>query len=239
MKGRPASRPDLSSRAEIVKVAMTHQKKSKYNAVSSKPNMEKNKYLVTIYKKKTTFKFKTPLTFEKIINKFASEPKLYEADDNLIELRIERLLDPKDEFIKQEVSDVKFNGLPLANVPANYRTEEMCLAAVKKNGYDLQFVENQTEEICRRAIVNLADSFMYVKDQTEALILIALGLDGRTLAYVKDQTEEMCFIAVRQNGLAIQFVKEQTDKLCGEAIRQTVYASKYIRRFLFKEVKDE
>ena len=52
---------------------------------------------------------------------------------------------------------------------------EYCLASVKNNGYNLQFVKNQTEEICLAAIKRHRWALKYVKNQTEEICLEALN----------------------------------------------------------------
>ena len=47
------------------------------------------------------------------------------------------------------------------------QTEEMCLEAVKQNGYALEYVENQTEEICFEAVKQNGRALQFVKNQTE------------------------------------------------------------------------
>lgn len=63
---------------------------------------------------------------------------------------------------------------------------EEALEAVKKEGYDLQYVKDQTPEICLEAVKQ----------------------DGYTLKYVKEQTPEICLEAVKQDGYALQYVNE-------------------------------
>jgi hypothetical protein len=52
-----------------------------------------------------------------------------------------------------------------------YNSIEECLEAVRRDGYNLQYIreENQTEEICMEAIRNDASSIRFVKRQTARL----------------------------------------------------------------------
>ena len=61
------------------------------------------------------------------------------------------------------------------------------MAAIKKNGLALEYVEDQTPEICMAAVQQ----------------------DGEALQYVKDQTPELCMAAVQQNGDARMYIKIQ------------------------------
>ena len=44
------------------------------------------------------------------------------------------------------------------------QTPEICLAAVKRNGYALAFVKEQTKEICLEAVKQNGYALRYVKD---------------------------------------------------------------------------
>ena len=69
--------------------------------------------------------------------------------------------------------------------------QSMCLALVKWDGYELEYVKNQTPEIC----------------------LAAVKQDGHALKYVKNQTPEICLAAVKENGFALMYVKKPTPKI--------------------------
>ena len=65
---------------------------------------------------------------------------------------------------------------------------EVCLAAVKQDGYALKYVKEQTPEICMAAVQE----------------------NGWALRYVKEQTPEICMEAVKQDVGALIWVKEQS-----------------------------
>ena len=68
------------------------------------------------------------------------------------------------------------------------------LEAVKKNGYALQFVQNQTEEICLEAVKKNGYALQYVQNQTEAICLEAVKQGLHALKYIESsffkETEE-------------------------------------------------
>ena len=92
----------------------------------------------------------------------------------------------------------------------DWNDSEYCLAAVKRDGYNLRFVKNQTPEICLEAVKQNGYNLEYVKEQTPEICLEAVKQYGLALKFVKEQTSEMCLEAVKQYGLAFEFVKEQT-----------------------------
>jgi len=74
----------------------------------------------------------------------------------------------------------------------DWSNEKECLAAVKQNGYALQYVKNQTLEIC----------------------LAAVNQNGCAVKYVKNQTLEICLVAIKQNKQALKFIKYQIEEIC-------------------------
>jgi len=86
---------------------------------------------------------------------------------------------------------------------------QKAMAAVKQNGYSLQYVKEQTPEICMAAVKQDGDSLRYVKEQTPEICMAAVKQNGDSLRYVKEQTPEICMAAVKQDGDSLQYVKEQ------------------------------
>jgi len=74
--------------------------------------------------------------------------------------------------------------IKLKNKSYKYFTEEEALAAVKRSGYNLQYVKNQTEEICIEAVKQNAHALQYVKNQTEEICLAAVDQDLDTVRYI-------------------------------------------------------
>jgi hypothetical protein len=83
---------------------------------------------------------------------------------------------------------------------------DVVIAALKKDGLALQYVDKQTDEICTMAVKQ----------------------NGLALQYVDKQTDEICIIAVKQNGLALNYVKNKTSKICLVAILQNYEAKRFI-----------
>ena len=92
----------------------------------------------------------------------------------------------------------------------DWNDSEYCLAAVKRDGYNLRFVKNQTPEICLVAVKENGYALKFVKEQTPEICLEAVKEDGHALEFVKEQTFEICLEAIKETGLALEYVKEQT-----------------------------
>lgn len=110
-----------------------------------------------------------------------------------------------------------------------WTNEKFCLSAVKKNGWGLEYVENQTEEICLIAVKQNYHALQFVKDQTDAICTAALKKDGWALEYVNDQTERKCLLAVKKNHNALQFVERQTDAICLSAVKANGMALEFVQ----------
>ena len=65
--------------------------------------------------------------------------------------------------VKQALKFVKLQGGEyLQFVPSQFRSQEVCLEAVKENGLALLFVEHQTHRICLEAVKNQGWALRYV-----------------------------------------------------------------------------
>lgn len=97
--------------------------------------------------------------------------------------------------------------------------QEILLEEVKRNPYNLQYVENQTEEMCMEAVKRNGYTLKFVKHQTPEICMQAVKGNGFALSYAQYQTEEMCLEAIKNYASAIQWVKQQTPKICMEAAK--------------------
>lgn len=93
------------------------------------------------------------------------------------------------EYINNEIylkylEMVQKDGLAIKHIPSKYQTNELCMTAVKQNGWALRYVEEQTPEICLEAVKK----------------------NGLALKYVEDRTTEICMEAVKQNKDALKYV---------------------------------
>ena len=91
----------------------------------------------------------------------------------------------------------------------NYFGDNMIDWSSEKLGWDLEFVLNQTKEICLCAVKQEGYAIMYVKEQTEEICLAAVRQNGLALKYVKEQTEFICSEAIRQDKCAIIYVDKK------------------------------
>ncbi|MDR1897071.1 MAG: DUF4116 domain-containing protein [Prevotellaceae bacterium] len=136
--------------------------------------------------------------------------------------------------IDRDIAAVKKNGLTLQFIEE--QTPEICIEAVKQNGWALNFVKEQTPEICMAAMKQNGWALIHVKKQTPEICMTAVKQSGWALNFVKKQTPEMCMEAVKQNGWALKFVKKQTPEICMEAVKQNAQAAQFNKEQKNKEI---
>lgn len=109
------------------------------------------------------------------------------------------------------------------------QTEELCLFAVRRNGYVLQYVKEQNESICLEAVKQDGYALQYVKEQTESICLEAVKQNGEALAFVKNQTPHICLEAVKQDAFVLVLVENQTENICWTAVKQNPQSLKFVK----------
>jgi hypothetical protein len=92
--------------------------------------------------------------------------------------------------------------------------KEMCKGVTKREGFQLQYVENQTDAMCMYTVQQNGLALRHVKHQTEAICLEAVRETGLALKDVINQTEAICLAALKRNRGALEYVKDQTDFIC-------------------------
>jgi len=130
------------------------------------------------------------------------------------------------------------------NEPEAFKTAQLCLEAVKKNGYALKYVpeEFKTAELCLEAIKQNGNVLEYVPEnlKTEELCYEAVKKDSRPLEYVPEnlKTTELCLKAIRDKhgpisclaDKVLKYVPEhlKTPELCLEAVKMNGYGLQYV-----------
>ena len=110
-----------------------------------------------------------------------------------------------------------------------FQNEEICMAAVKEDGWALLYVEHQNAEICMAAVKQAGFALQYVKEQTLDICMTAVKQHGLALQYVKQQTKDICVNAIKNHEDALQYVQEQTEDLCLDAVNRDIMTLKYIK----------
>lgn len=123
---------------------------------------------------------------------------------------------------------VQQSGVALFDVPGIFKTYTMCMEAVKEYGCALQCVpdNHKTYELCKTAIQQNGIALRHSPLKLYELCKIAVTRSGTALEFVpiEHKTPEICLLAVKNNGMAIKFVPDQTEQLCLEAAKQYGYS---------------
>jgi hypothetical protein len=143
----------------------------------------------------------------------------------------------------EALAAVKLHGA-LEFIPEQFKTAELCLAAVKRNGMALDFVPEKlkTRELCLAAAMNTGTALMYAPREVwdRNFCLAVLESSAVALAFVPEEycTEEICCLAVEWHGEALAGVPEQfiTVELCKIAIAQSAEALEYVPEQLREQV---
>ena len=142
----------------------------------------------------------------KIILEIEEKDLISYLQERSIEDFIECIANPTEDFF---VALIEKYPRKFCYIPTENQTERICLEAVKRKGYMLEYVKNQTEEICLEAVKQDGYALEYVENQTKEICLEAVKQDGNALEFVTDQTEEICLEAVKQNKKAIEYVENK------------------------------
>ena len=131
----------------------------------------------------------------------------------------------REEYLKM----VKENSLNLKFVPSQYQDREICLTAVRQNGWALEYIKNQTREICLEAVRRTGYALQFVEKQDKEICVEAIKQNISALYYVEEQDKEICLMAVKQNCRALEYIEEQDKEICLEAVKRIGCALKYVK----------
>lgn len=152
----------------------------------------------------------------------------YEACKIIVQAKGTALRQVDPSIITTELCALAINlGGRLEDVPVSLRSADMCLLAVGKNGYNLQYVPDdmKTIEICLAAVKSSGDNLQYVPKNimTDDMCLTAVKKSGHNLEYVPNdmKTPEMCITAVR-NSYDLEHVPNdmKTTEMCVMAVNR-------------------
>lgn len=114
------------------------------------------------------------------------------------------------EFIKAYKMDLR--KIDLFYVDPADQTDEICLAAVKRDPSELYYVVNQTDEICKEALRKDGHVLTYVRNKTEELVRIAINSEPYWALHHTPrslQTREICFEAAKKDIYALGEIRSR------------------------------
>jgi len=166
-------------------------------------------------------------------------------------------------YTKKEIYDfylvlVKIDGLSLKNVPDEFKTPDLCSAAVNNSSLSLEFVPEhlKTKEICLNAVNKDGGALLFVPHVLKGELYLIAIQNGASLSDVpidqRDEkisetavrnhpydlefvpedlkTKEICMLAVSNHGSLLEIVPEhlKTKEICLEAVNNDVNALEFV-----------
>lgn len=125
----------------------------------------------------------------------------------------------------------------LKYIPIEYRTQSLCLRAVKIHGSNLEFCQLKTARLCKAAVRNNGLAIQFVPDEllNSKLCQDAVENNYQALYYIKDEfkTTEMCLMALRAHAVLLK--KSPDMKIYDEVNRVTMDVWDWIPERLHSE----
>ena len=89
--------------------------------------------------------------------------------------------------------------------------ESVQLAAVRRNGYAIRFIQNPSEAVQLAAVRQTGLAIRHIENPSEAVQLAAVQKYGRVIQFIKNPSETVQLAAVRQNILAILYIENPSE----------------------------
>lgn len=134
------------------------------------------------------------------------DPDLLDTDEDAelfsdIDNQYGRALDELDNFSYSKSYDEEDNVVIIESDDRNrkFKSDEEELAAVKKNGLDIQYVNPQSEEIQKEAVKQNGLALMYIINPSEDIQQLAVKQNGLAVRHIEHPTDEVIRLACEQN----------------------------------------
>lgn len=117
------------------------------------------------------------------------------------------------------VNAIKNNGFSISCVPQKFKTFELIEIAITENPYVIKELSEaeQLPHMIKNVVENKGDCLQYVINKTENICMSAIINDGFAIRYIPHEilTLEMCMIAIKTNTELYDFyVKNKKNKAC-------------------------
>ncbi len=108
-------------------------------------------------------------------------------------------------------------------------TEKVQLAAVKRNGYAIEYIQNPSEAVQFEAVNNTINALQYIKNPSEKVQLAAVKHYGRAIELIENPSETVQLATVRNWRGAICYIQNPTEKVKIAAVKSDVEAIRFIQ----------
>jgi hypothetical protein len=132
-----------------------------------------------------------------------------------------------------EICEIAFkkNRRAIKFIPAKFQTESMMIDAMNDSTSLLEFLHNPTEEVYLAALRKNPASFSSIKNPTEDMCIIIVSKCGLNIKDVPAdlQTPTVCLIAITDTPHALEHIKNQTEDLCVQAVSENANVLKFCK----------
>ena len=96
----------------------------------------------------------------------------------------------------------------------------IAMAAIKQNGYAIQYIKNPSEAVQLAAIKGVWAAIKYIKNPSEAVQLAAVKQNGYAIQYIKNPSEAVQLAAIKGVWAAIKYITNPTTNVIKLAAAQ-------------------
>jgi hypothetical protein len=116
--------------------------------------------------------------------------------------------------------------------------EEVQLAAVKQNSFDIEYgevnynikyIKNPSEEVKLAAVKQNGYAVQFIKNPSEEVQLAAVMENGCAIEYINEPSEQVQLAAVKKFGVAIGHIKNPSEEIKLAAVKQSCHAIHHIK----------
>ena len=108
-------------------------------------------------------------------------------------------------------------------------SEENQLAAVSKNGYTIQFIENPSEKVQMTAVSKDGYALQFIENPSEKIQLAAVSQDGYAIQFIKNPSEKVQLAAISKSAYSIELIKNPSEKIQMAAVSKDGYTIQFIK----------
>jgi hypothetical protein len=106
--------------------------------------------------------------------------------------------------------------------------KEKQLAAVRKDGYNIQFIQNPDKELQLVAVREDGSNIRYIKNPDKEVQLEAVRKDRWNIQYIYNPDKEVQLAAIKQSGWSIRFITNPDKEIQLEAVRKDGFSIQFI-----------
>jgi len=133
--------------------------------------------------------------------------------------------------VPEDIQLMAVKNNPIAIEYIKNPSEEIKLAAVKRNGYEwvIKYINNPSEAVQLVAVVGSASIIKLIENPSEAVQIASVEKYGWSVRYIDNPTEKVQLVAVKEDWRAIKFIENPSDEVQLVAVNQNLKAIEGIK----------